>query len=70
MIAFAVIMFGKGTPEPKCVGVFQQKFRANEYAGFCSKNDSTCLYRVEQTDISGGAFERIRDRAVRKGNYI
>ena len=62
MIAFAVIQTGRGVPEPKCVGVFPQKFRAHEYVGYCMSHDHTCQYKVVKTDISGGAFERIRNR--------
>ena len=66
MIAFAVIQSGKGVPEPKCVGVFPQKFRAREYVGYCMAHDRTCKYEVVKTDISGGAFERIRNRMMKE----
>lgn len=64
MIAFAVIKSGKGCPTPECVGVFPQKFRAHEYVGYSMANDHTCRYQVVQTEISGGAFDRIRNRAL------
>lgn len=68
MIAFAVIRSGKGCPIPQCVGVFPQKFRAHEYVGYSMANDPTCKYEVIQTEISGGAFTRIRDQHM-KGNW-
>ena len=66
MIAFAVIRSGKGVPEPQCVGVFPQKFRAHEYVGYSMARDHSCKYEVVKTEISGGAFERIRNRAVKE----
>lgn len=66
MIAFAVIRSGKGVPEPQCVGVFPQKYRAHEYAGYSMAHDRTCRYKVVKTEISGGAFVRIRDRALKE----
>ncbi len=68
MIAFAVIRSGKGCPVPQCVGVFPQKFRAHEYIGYSIANDRTCKYEVIQTEISGGAFDRIRDQHT-KGKW-
>ena len=64
MIAWAVIRSGVGCPEPRCVGVFPQKFRAHEYVGYSMAHDRSCRYEVVKTDISGGAFERICNRAM------
>lgn len=68
MIAFAVIRSGKGCPFPQCVGVFPQKFRAHEYVGYSMAHDHTCKYEVVKTEISGGAFDRICNRAVKEKN--
>ena len=55
MIAWAVIRTGRGVPAPQCVGVFPQTYRAH---------DRSCRYEAVRTDISGGAFERICNRAM------
>lgn len=68
MIAFAVIRSGKGCPTPQCVGVFPQKFRAHEYVGYSMAHDRTCKYEVVKTEISGGAFDRIRNRAIKENH--